>query len=231
MGVSRITAADWLLANEDAQLEERRRLLAERRDEVVAIQEPAVEAVEELAVAVANHLDLDDDAFVWDPLGQIGAAVCEDFCVLVEQAGELRMSAAVVCFPSHWRLSEKLGGNMQEIHVPVPGYEDELGTRVDTFLGRLEPGAIFCRRNWSIQAVEDLFAPFPRPEPSIEGAFMRSERQTFRRLPESGAIIFTIRTQQAPLAALAENPEVRERLEQWIAAAPRELVRARTGAA
>jgi hypothetical protein len=38
--------------------------------------------------------------------------------------------------------------------------------------------------------------------------WLRSERQTLRRLPESGAIVFTIRTQQVPLAVLGLRPDV-----------------------
>lgn len=55
-----------------------------------------------------------------------------------------------------------------------------------------------------------------RPEPpSAHGTplipddlWLRSERQTLRRLPSTGAILFTIRTQQAPLAVLATRPDV-----------------------
>jgi hypothetical protein len=44
------------------------------------------------------------------------------------------------------------------------------------------------------------------------GLWLRSERQTLSRLPESGAILFTIRTQQVPLAVLAERPDVADRM-------------------
>ncbi len=51
----------------------------------------------------------------------------------------------------------------------------------------------------------------PRPEPP-EGLWLRSERQTLRRLTSADVVLFTIRTQQVPLAALDERPDVAHRL-------------------
>ena len=235
MGVSRVDRSAWLLPPDDEQLARRRDLLDSRRDEVLAVTDAAIPAVEELAVVVANHLDLDDDAFVWDPLDQIGRALCEDFCLMVDVEGDLRLGAAVLCFPAYWRLSEKLGRSLAGLHEPVPGYRDDLESRVGTFMSRLGDDVIYARRNWSIHWTDELFVP-TRPEaPRLRlteagsVAFMRSERQTLRRLPETRAIAFTIRTQQAPLSAVWERPEVAAGLHAWIAAAPEELVAARCG--
>ncbi len=41
-----------------------------------------------------------------------------------------------------------------------------------------------------------------------DGLWLRSERQTLRRLPSSGAILFTIRTRLAPLAVVAGRPAI-----------------------
>ena len=42
--------------------------------------------------------------------------------------------------------------------------------------------------------------------------FLRSERQTLRRLPRTGAVVFTIRVYQTPVVDLAEEPGVPGRL-------------------
>ncbi|CCM03993.1 uncharacterized protein FIBRA_06149 [Fibroporia radiculosa] len=42
--------------------------------------------------------------------------------------------------------------------------------------------------------------------------YLRTERQTLRRLPRSGGIIFTIRVYQTPVVELAEEPGVPGRL-------------------
>jgi len=41
---------------------------------------------------------------------------------------------------------------------------------------------------------------------------LRTERQTFRRLPKTGAILFTIRTYTTPVVKLAQEPGVPSRL-------------------
>ena len=42
------------------------------------------------------------------------------------------MTAGVVCFPTRWRPSEKIGRTMAAIHEPVPRYDD-IATAVDRF--------------------------------------------------------------------------------------------------
>ncbi|MFO7552014.1 MAG: DUF3445 domain-containing protein, partial [Haliea sp.] len=61
--------------------------------------------------------------------------------------------------------------------------------------------------NWSVQAGNALCV---RPGEGSEGTaaelYYRSERQSLRRLPQTGAIVFTIRVYLHPLAALASVP-------------------------
>ena len=54
--------------------------------------------------------------------------------------------------------------------------------------------------------------------------WLRSERQTLRRLPATGAVLFTIRVQQTPFASLAERPDVAAAFAARIRAQPDELV-------
>ena len=50
------------------------------------------------------------------------------------------MTAGVVCFPTRWRPSEKIGRTMAAIHEPVPRYDD-IATAVDRFFDRLHRAA------------------------------------------------------------------------------------------
>jgi hypothetical protein len=111
----------------------------------------------------------------------------------------------------------------------VPYYDVELRSRVDRYLDRLRPGTISQRRNWSVHDAPDLFAPVP-PEPRPidagdvgERLWLRSERQTLRRLDRTGAVLFTIRVQQVPFGVLAARPDVAARLAARLAAQPDEL--------
>jgi hypothetical protein len=152
---------------------------------------------------------------------------------MTPEDGGLILGAAVLCFPSHWRLADKLGRPAAAIHEPVPRYDPELRTKVDTFLERLRPDRPVWRRNWTIHDHDALFAPVPPPPRTIaverfgEELFVRSERQTLRRLPR-GAVLFTIKTQQAPLGALGERPEVARRMAATIRAMPPEHLTGRS---
>ena len=64
--------------------------------------------------------------------------------------------AGVVCFPSSWALAEKIGHPLDFIHAVVPGLNSSIGSIIDTFLSRLEPGIAYERSNWGIAATPEL---------------------------------------------------------------------------
>ena len=68
---------------------------------------------------------------------------------------------------------------------------------------RLHPLRPFRRSNWGVTATTALFTPAPTPPVDPLGAtFVRREEQSFLKLPASAAVIFSIRTSFAPVAAL-----------------------------
>jgi hypothetical protein len=143
-----------------------------------------------------------------------GAAVAQDddLCILAPEPGWPLVAGAVL-FPSHWRLADKLGRPLAEVHGRVPGYPTG---QVDRFLDRLHPGHVAWRRNLLLHRDGELHAPDPRADEVPVGEWwLRSERQTFRVLPDSGAVLFTIHTDTAPLAALepTTRAELADRLE------------------
>ena len=160
-----------------------------------------------------------DDALL-APLERAARLVEEDLCVLVEGV----LVGGCVCFPSHWSLRDKLGRPVDEVHGRVPGYHTDLSSKVDAFLRRLTPGTVVGRRNFTIHELPDLFAPVAPPPMGVapENQWLRSERQTLRRLPRSNAVLFTIRTQQVQLKAL--DTDVRSRLGARLRAEPAELI-------
>ena len=98
---------------------------------------------------------------------------------------------------------------------------------MDRYLDRLRPGAPGWRRNWSVHDSPDLFAPV-RADPTGHtigpaDLWLRSERQTLRRLPETGAVLFTIRVQQVPFGILAARPDRAAALAARLRAQPEEL--------
>ncbi len=170
MGTRAIGEADWLLsdAHRDCELALRRQLVADGLDEVFASTADAYDAGEEAASVVIEWLarhrpvaDLpaapddgagedraDEDGAVADhPLVRAGLQVQEDLCLMQRDETGWRLTARLVCFPTYWRLGEKMGRSRGTIHGPVPHYADELSDRVGLFFDRLAPGRIVARRN------------------------------------------------------------------------------------
>ena len=48
------------------------------------------------------------------------------------------MSAAALCFPSRWRLQNKIGKPLSAVHAPVPHYADRLARPVDRFMRHIK---------------------------------------------------------------------------------------------
>jgi hypothetical protein len=126
-------------------------------------------------------------------------------------------TAAALCFPSRWRLMDKIGKPLSAVHAPVPLYGDRLAAPVDRFMRHLKAGHITCRLNWSLLDDPALFQPTGKWRADggsdITAAnagsrvFLRVERQTLRRLPNSGAVLFGIRVHVYPLDRVIDGPE------------------------
>lgn len=148
-------------------------------------------------------------------LPEAARAVHEDLCLLTRRDDEevYRLIGAAVAWPSDWRPTEKIGLPLRALHAPIQGYEEHLASGVDRFMATLRPGPIYGRCNWFIAATgerrwlpdrppQEAFAHVT-PQNAGETLFVRSERQTLRRLPETGAILFTIGIHVEPLGRLA----------------------------
>ncbi len=251
MGVAAIDARHWFELDEDyrAQMAEKERLLAARRADVLQslpqAEAPACELLEAVARwAIETHSDRFERegaalrcpdgrnvSRARPPLEAAALLVQEDLCILQpDPAGTLILTGACLCFPSRWRLAEKLGHPMPAIHAPVPALNPRIGATIDRFLLGLKAGAIYSRTNWSLTTDPELFQPAALPHGPIapaeagERVFYRVERQTLRRLPETGAVLFGIRVHQHKLAAFAEIPEMRRALAAAVAALDPRLV-------
>ena len=171
------------------------------------------------------------------PLDLAGRLVQEDLCLMLPgQSGSndigYTLGAASLCFPLYWRLQEKLGQPIGQIHAPVPGYAAKLTRPVDGFFDRLQPHRPGYRFNWSIVDTPELFLGLHRQhqmadsitaERAGEQLWIRVERQTLRRLPQSHAVLFTVRTYVYPLSILMQHPQAARGLEAAIAQIPPQM--------
>jgi hypothetical protein len=200
-------------------------LLATRHAEVFAARDtPAVNAASaeilELVLSEGEDLPQTSPKAQVHPLEDAACHVQEDLCVLVVRDGAPHLDAACLCFPSYWRLADKLGKPLADVHGPVPQYGTDLASRVDSFLTKLAPRRMVWRRNWSIHDDPSYFLPEPGPVRTDiavpDGLYLRSERQVLRALATPNTVLFTIRTQQVPLASLAARPDVARHLAEII---------------
>ncbi len=146
MGLRPLDLDQWLELDDrrDDELALKASLLANHRDEVVALQpegaDASLELLEEVRTFVAVH---DPDRAIAPasedhPLVEAARLVQEDLCVLVKDDA-WRLRAACVCFPSRWDLSTKIGTTLDDIHAPVPGYDVALAKPTNSFFDRLTP--------------------------------------------------------------------------------------------
>jgi hypothetical protein len=228
MGLRPLDLARWFERDNEweAQLERKKSLIATQRSEVVALTSRCDAAAGELLSLVSpfGAAPPADD----HPLVQASTLVPDDLCLMEWDGEHWRLTGAVVCFPSRWALSDKIGTTLDEIHGPVPGYDADLRQPTTTFFHRLRSDRPMWRLNWTLLDNPELFQPRPerRPVTGDPGSWwFRVERQTLVRLPKSDAIVFTIRTYVTALTDLLEShPEAKGMLLTALDTAPAESV-------
>jgi len=245
VGLRALDPHDWIEdgADFDAQLHDKRRLL-DGRDDVVAALPDTGDAQREVLSLLAAHLprrfparyrrehgrhgdvlriDATGESVALDdehapPIAAAARLVPEDLCLMRASPDGYRLIAAALCFPTRWRLADKLGQPMLAIHAPVPGYAAAIGDASDGVMAALDAARPVWRANWSLLDSPALYQPqrLPQPAPAAtelgERLWLRSERQTLRRLPRCGDVLFTIRIRQCTLARLCEVPGAAARL-------------------
>ncbi|MEL6575383.1 MAG: DUF3445 domain-containing protein [Pseudomonadota bacterium] len=149
------------------------------------------------------------------PMRTIGRLTAYDFCILLPDAasGEYRLAGAVVCFPARWSLAEKMGRPLTAIHAPVPDYDAALARRVNRVFEGIRPERPLWRINWLVYGDPVLHQPLIRESDEMPSSgktwspggpfYLRTERQTLRRLSEAGAVVFGIKSSVTPVDALA----------------------------
>ncbi|GAB4071376.1 DUF3445 domain-containing protein [Ancylobacter sonchi] len=162
-------------------------------------------------------VDLDDDSE--PPFAIAGRIVSDDLLLLTPGPAGYRLVAAVLCFPSAWSLAEKFGQSLDGLHAAVPGYADKMARVMNRIFDNLKVEQPVWRVNWSIYPDAELHHPeskerprdwFDDPAHLDASAFVRVERQTLRRLPESGDLLFTVRVHVDPFEAFRRHPDGRE---------------------
>lgn len=148
-------------------------------------------------------------------LDALALQIQEDLA-LVDLRGERdRLCAIHLCQPNHWDPREKIGGDFAGIHQPVPDMA-RINARAAQLLQACLQQGPFVRFAWGIATDERLnHHPEPAPgtdrqqwqgrafDPARPAAWLRVERQVLHGLPQTHAVLFTIRTYHIPLSDLS----------------------------
>ncbi len=153
------------------------------------------------------------------PLWTASRAVADDLCLMENRGGEWTLTAASLCAPSFFSAAASVGQPLSGLHAPVPGFNEGLLHRVARIFDHLPPDQVVERRNWTVVNSPDLHQPDPAPyrarlaaqslEQIAAGLHVRRERQTLRRAPRTGAVLFTIRIWTERLDDLLSEPDRR----------------------
>ena len=218
----------WIVIDDAyaAQMAERARLMASRANAILAMTPGAEAAVEELRDVVLGALPAGfaraggivtcpDGRRVREagpPLAVLNAVVQEDLLLLDRRGAEHVLIAGLLCIPAHWTLSQKIGRPLTRIHRPIATYDDALAGRVQRLFDRAPPGRPMWRAN--VLPHDDAVLHRPRPEGAARPAsrpprYIRSERQTILRLPETGAMLFAVHTYIVPVERLSPEQALR----------------------
>lgn len=229
VGLRNLDLACWFELDEKRIPELRIKEDLLQENETVLAESRGVEdaSYELLTLALENLKDFHGDSFdvrekevidkerkqsvqINHPLLTLSALLQEDFCVMNRVDESWFLTSAVLFSPSRWRLLDKVGKNLSGIHEPVPGYETQIAAATHKAFERITEEQPLWRANWTLLDDPTLFQPTPaRARAVIEDAgnevYFRVERQTLRKLPDSKAVIFTIRTYVEPLNIVVEK--------------------------
>jgi hypothetical protein len=164
-----------------------------------------------------------------DPIVMCARLVQDDLALMIEKPdGQYYLLSGAVLLAGFWRLEDKFGMPLSEIHTSgdVPQFREKLEGGMRKFFTRLGCEELYARNNyflqvddslpwsWSIGAEDSPEVAWQTAEKNkaIEHHWFRSERQTLRRLPKTGAVCFTVRTYFHPVTDIAQEDYVPGRL-------------------
>ena len=248
IGLRPVRKSEWIQFSPhhaDNMREKRRRFSAQRERYYRTLPEslPAQRELRDLVVAhlVTDHADRyaltgstltsRHESLAWhvddpqiEPLRQLSEVIEEDFMLLQDVDGAMRITASSNAYSSSGRLVSAVGQSVHWAHIPVPTLSDKLGVRIDRVLSSVHEDTPCERFNWQVTPMATLFFPDDphrananamhavrdalcrEPGRAGELLFIRVERQTLSRLPASRAVAFSLHTYSDPLSVLGGDP-------------------------
>ncbi|GBF57452.1 hypothetical protein PbB2_01119 [Candidatus Phycosocius bacilliformis] len=231
VGLAPIDLAHWLIPDDQAAWLGPKAELIDADPQAVFASLPGsmpaqIEAADLVAAAVGRAYDRGEP-----PLLAASRLVSDDLVVMEMVDGAWTATAMCLCSPTFFSAHDAIGKSLFGLHRPVPGGDPGLGGRISRVFSLLRDDLVLERHNWTVQWSKARFTPDGQPlreaaaaaseSEAREALHLRVERQTIRRLPASGAVLFTIRIRLTRLAELLADPVQKALFEEaWRAAAP-----------
>ncbi|KAI5480555.1 hypothetical protein MNV49_000251, partial [Pseudohyphozyma bogoriensis] len=145
-------------------------------DSLVGKEGGAVSKIENLITGDVFDFDKLDEDFC--PMRIAGLLMQDDLAVMVEdESGEYRLQAASICTAGSWRLVDKMGTSLDQIHSRggVPGWKDKLKPSMERYFTKMKADKAVERNNvddqlpWAgANGPEDAFdEKLKGPDPSL----------------------------------------------------------------
>jgi len=234
IGLSPISESKWLEIDNkfEEEIRLKKKLLKTNRNDVLQITQGSEDKQNEILESIVSYLQkfhsdifkvTKDSVYIEstndlyklnqfkNPIELASLLVQEDLVMMSPKEDKFYLEAASLSAPSHWSLTEKFSKSLMDLHHGVPGYKEDIGQRVDEIFNRLPAERILERFNWSIYDDPKLFQPV-HSKPLVEfkeskpnKLFLRVERQTIRKLPVYGTVLFTIRVYVDPIESILND--------------------------
>ena len=216
VGLSPIKLDTWLLPDDQAAwLASKNRLIDTQASDVFAELVQSTSAQAEAAALIRATCDV-PIRIGEAPLLAASRLVSDDLVIMEHRDGAWTTTACCLCSPTFFSAHHALGKSLMALHEPVPDGDFGLAQRIGRVFSNLPKDTVLERHNWTIQWSDARFTPdgevlrdqAARADISQarDHIFLRVERQTIRSLPQTKAILFTIRIRLSPLARLLANP-------------------------
>lgn len=164
-----------------------------------------------------------------DPMLIAAKLVQDDLAIMIESDdGQYILKAGAIILPGFWKLEDKYMTTLEQIHTSgeVPKFREKLQSPMEKFFIRLTCDKPVVRNNYFLQTDDELgwstsigeefggkVGWYTADEATdVSKIHFRSERQSLRRLPKTGAIMFTVRTYFLPIVEMAKEPHIPRRL-------------------
>ncbi|RSL96089.1 hypothetical protein CEP52_011681 [Fusarium oligoseptatum] len=143
-----------------------------------------------------------------EPLHILRDNVPEDFAITLrdEKTGHYVFRAGIICSSIGWNLGRKMNQDLDVIHGPVPEYKEKMAFSMNRFFSKMPTSNPIQRGSWGLSQGQPLYLPgdpikaslkyrdAPNPSLKPEDIFLRTDWQTLRRLPLSGAVVFQLQS-------------------------------------